>query len=93
MQTGVLVKKETLDKMWVKQTLKDGKASPYGLGWGIGERNGMKEVSHGGAQQRVSTYLYMLPEKGLAVAVMSNLEGAGNGLGKLSAQIADILLQ
>ena len=93
MQAGVIVKKETLDKMWAKQTLKDGKFSPYGLGWGIGEHGGMKEVSHGGAQQRVSTYLYMLPEKGLAVAVMSNLEGAGNGLGKLSAQIADILLQ
>jgi serine beta-lactamase-like protein LACTB, mitochondrial len=93
MQTGGLVKKETLDKMWVKQTLKDGKPSPYGLGWGVGEHNGMKEVSHGGAQQRVSTYLYMIPEKGLAVAVMTNLEGAGSGLSKLCPQIADILLE
>jgi len=92
MQTGALVKKETLDQMWTRQKTRDGKATGYGLGWGISERNGMKEVHHGGAQQRVSTFLYTIPEKGLAVAVMTNLEGVGS-LANLSRQIADILLQ
>jgi serine beta-lactamase-like protein LACTB len=93
MQTGVLVKKETLDLMWTSQKTRDGKATGYGMGWGIGERNGMKEVEHGGAQQRVSTYLYTIPEKGLAVVLMTNLEGIGGDLSKLSKQIADIVLQ
>ncbi|HXG93288.1 MAG TPA: serine hydrolase domain-containing protein [Blastocatellia bacterium] len=93
MQTGALVKKDTLDKMWTSQTLKDGKPTSYGLGWGITNRNGLKEVSHGGAQQRVSTQLYMIPEKGLAVVLMTNLEGIGGALNNLSRQIADILLQ
>jgi serine beta-lactamase-like protein LACTB len=93
MQTGVLVKKETLDQMWVSQKTRDGKATGYGLGWGVSERNGMKEVEHGGAQQRVSTYLYTIPEKGLAVVLMTNLEGIGGGLASLSRQIADIVLQ
>jgi CubicO group peptidase (beta-lactamase class C family) len=91
MQTGVLVKKETLDQMWVSQKTRDGKATGYGLGWGVSERNGMKEVEHGGAQQRVSTYLYTIPEKGLAVVLMTNLEGAG--LATLCREIAHILLQ
>jgi len=53
----------------------------------------MKEVHHGGAQQRVSTFLYTIPEKGLAVVLMTNLEGIGGGLASLSRQIADVLLQ
>jgi serine beta-lactamase-like protein LACTB, mitochondrial len=93
MQTGALLKKETLDQMWAKQKTRDGKETPYGLGWTITERNGMKEVAHGGAQQRVSTFLYLIPEKGIAVAVMSNLEGVGGALNNLSRQIADVLLQ
>ncbi len=93
MQAGVLVKKETLDQMWTSQKTRDGKATGYGMGWGVHERNGMKEVEHGGAQQRVSTYLYTIPEKGLAVVLMTNLEGIGSGLASLSKQIADILVQ
>ncbi|MEK6406599.1 MAG: serine hydrolase domain-containing protein [Acidobacteriota bacterium] len=93
MQTGGLVKKETLDQMWAVQKTRDGKATQYGLGWGVSERNGVKEVHHGGAQQRVSTMLYTMPEKGLAVVLMTNLEGIGGGLASLSRQIADIVLK
>lgn len=93
MQTGVLVKKETTGQMWNSLKTRDGKATGYGLGWGVTERNGMKEVSHGGAQQRVSTYLYSIPEKGLTVVLMTNLENIGGGLASLSRQIADILLR
>ena len=93
MQTGMLVKKETLDQMWTSQKTRDGKVTEYGMGWGVHMRNGMKEVEHGGAQQRVSTYLYTIPEKGLAVVLMTNLEGIGGGLANLSKQIADILIQ
>jgi CubicO group peptidase (beta-lactamase class C family) len=93
MQTGVLVKKETLEQMWTSQKTRDGKVTGYGMGWSVSERMGMKEVSHGGAQQRVSTYLYTIPGKGLAVVLMTNLEGIGGGLASLSRQIADIVRQ
>ncbi|HKQ05790.1 MAG TPA: serine hydrolase domain-containing protein [Blastocatellia bacterium] len=91
-QTGVLVKPETLAQMWTRQKTRNGNETTYGLGWQIGAHNGLKDVSHGGAQQRVSTYLYMIPEKGLAVVVMANMEDVGGSLNKLSRQIADILL-
>ena len=92
MQNGTVLKKETLDSMWTSMKTRDGKPTGYGMGWGVSERNGMKEVHHGGAQQRVSTYLYTIPEKGLAVVLMTNLENIGGGLANLSRQIADIVI-
>jgi CubicO group peptidase (beta-lactamase class C family) len=92
MQNGTLLKKEALDQMWTSMKTRDGKATGYGMGWGISERNRMKEVHHGGAQQRVSTFLYTIPEKGLAVVLMTNLENIGGRLANLSRQIADIVL-
>jgi serine beta-lactamase-like protein LACTB, mitochondrial len=89
-QTAALVKQGTLEQMWTRQKTLDGKETSYGLGWGLSERNGLKEIQHGGAQQRVTTNLYMIPEKGLAVALMVNIEGAS--LNALSRQIADIAL-
>ena len=93
MQNGTLVKKETLDIMWTSLKTSDGKATNYGLGWSVETRNGMKEVHHGGAQQRVSTFLYTIPEKGLAVVIMANLENIGGGIQTLCRELADILLQ
>jgi serine beta-lactamase-like protein LACTB, mitochondrial len=93
MQGATLVKKETLNQMWVSLKTRDGKETGYGLGWGVSERNGMKEAHHGGGQQRVSTFLYTIPEKGLAVVVMTNLENIGGGLASLSREIADVVMR
>ena len=87
-QYGKIVKPETLKLMWTRQRLADGKETAYGLGWALSERNGEREVAHGGGQQRISTYLLMLPERRTAVALMTNLEGAR--MGGLARQIADL---
>ncbi len=86
---GKLLKRETAELMYTRQKMKDGKATAYGLGWGMGERNGQRAAGHSGGQQRVSTFLHMLPDQGVAVVLMSNLEGAR--LGELSLQIGDVL--
>lgn len=91
-QSGVLLKKETTERMWTRQKTRDGQETNYGLGWGLSARNGLREVSHGGGQQRVTTFLYLLPEKGFAVAVMTNLEGVSR-LQELARRIADIVLE
>ena len=75
-----------------EQKTKDGKDTTYGLGWQLSERNGLKEVTHGGNQARVTTYLYMLPERGFAVVMMMNLENVGSRT-ELARLIADIVLQ
>lgn len=73
---GKLLKPETRTMMWTSLKTKDGKETGYGLGFGVGSIGGVRAVSHSGGQQRVSTYLLILPEKRFAAAVMTNLEGA-----------------
>ncbi|MGB9179910.1 MAG: serine hydrolase domain-containing protein [Pyrinomonadaceae bacterium] len=90
-QTNALVKRETLDQMLTRQKTSDGKETRYGMGWNIGERNGQKEVWHGGAQQGLSTTLYIMPGKRLAVAIMTNMELLDEF--ELARQIADVVLQ
>jgi len=91
LQAHKLLKRETTELMYTRQKTKDGKDTSYGLGWGVGERGGKRSVGHSGAQQRVSTFLHMLPEQGVAVVLMSNLENAR--LGDLSQQIGDIVIK
>jgi serine beta-lactamase-like protein LACTB, mitochondrial len=86
-----LLKRETTELMYTRQKTKDGKDTSYGLGWSVGERNGQRSVGHSGAQQRVSTFLHMLPDQGVAVVLMANLENAR--LGELSQQIGDIVIK
>jgi len=90
LMTDRLVKPETRAQQWTLQKTKDGAVTEYGLGWRVSARNGRREVHHGGAQQRVRTFLYLLPDEGVAVAVMCNLEGAS--LTALTQKIADAAL-
>ncbi|MDG2122129.1 MAG: serine hydrolase [Verrucomicrobiales bacterium] len=71
---GKLISAESKQKMWTAQTLADGRGTQYGLGWRVAEYQGRLEVSHGGGQQRVSTFLAMLPGEKVAVALLCNLE-------------------
>ncbi len=45
---------------------------PYGMGWQFSRLEG--EVFHTGAQSRVATLLYLLPERDFAVAILTNTE-------------------
>lgn len=87
---GALLKPDTVETMFTRQSLRDGSASGYGLGWGIANLEERKMVSHTGGQQGTSTMLAMLPREGVIVAVMCNLEG-GN-VSSLAARIAKLLL-
>jgi serine beta-lactamase-like protein LACTB, mitochondrial len=89
-ETGKLLKPETLAEMFTSGKTRDGKETGYGFGWGIGKLNGTRVVAHGGGQSGVSTHLLLLPEKGIAVAAMCDLEG-GN-VSALTRDVAEILL-
>jgi serine beta-lactamase-like protein LACTB, mitochondrial len=84
---GTLLQRETLDAALTRQKTKDGRLSGYGLGWVVGRTRGSREAYHLGGQQKVSTVLYLLPDAGAAVAVLSNLEGRGNEVLELARQL------
>jgi hypothetical protein len=48
----------------------------YGLGWMIEEYKGLRVVNHGGNTFGFTAELAFLPEKGLAVVVLANAQGA-----------------
>ncbi|HLA78522.1 MAG TPA: serine hydrolase domain-containing protein [Vicinamibacteria bacterium] len=90
LENGVLVKKETLARMLTRQAARDGKPSGYGLGVFLGNRRGVREAWHTGGQQRVSTVLYLQPDRRLGVVVLANLEGVRDRLLEVARQVADI---
>lgn len=89
---GGLVKKETMAQMFTAQKTREGKPTGYGLGWGVMAGEGKRRVGHGGGQQGTSTFLMLLPDDGVAVAIMANLENAG-GLAALADRIAKIVME
>jgi serine beta-lactamase-like protein LACTB, mitochondrial len=90
LQGGVLLQKDTLGRMMTRQTTRDGRQTGTGLGLFLADREGVREAWHTGGQPQVSTVLYMQPDRRVAVALLTNLEGVGPVLLDLARQIATI---
>lgn len=90
-QTNLLVKKQATEQMFTSQKTRDGKETNYGFGWVVNVRNGQRIIGHSGGQQRITTFLHMQPDQGIAVVLMTNLENAR--LRDLALAIGDVLLK
>jgi len=76
LESGQLVKPETLREMWTTQRTRSGEETGWGLGWILPkEMAGEKAVRISGNQPGASAALVILPDKQFAVAVLANLEG------------------
>lgn len=62
--------------MGTRGRTRDGKATTYGFGWGLYTIGGRAVLAHSGSQEKTSTYLAVVPDAGLGLAVMCNCEGA-----------------
>lgn len=89
--SGKLLSSESVRAMWTKQKLAGGEETSYGLGWGIREVEGRRVISHSGSQAGTGTYLLVLPDDDIYIAVMANLTGVG--LSELAHSIAKILVE
>jgi len=93
LQSGKLVSRATLERMWTLQKTKDGKSIPYALGWRVGDHRGTREVYHGGAAAGFSTFLYLVPDRKVAVVLMANMELLSQKQrDDLARQIADTII-
>jgi serine beta-lactamase-like protein LACTB len=88
--TGQLLKPGTLQAMWSPQQTIRGIDTGYGLGWGIVKIGSDKAVAHTGDDPGFSSSLILLPDKGIAVAILANLEDVD--LAALGRQIATEML-
>jgi CubicO group peptidase (beta-lactamase class C family) len=72
-----LLKRPVLQQMWTPATLKDGKKTHYGFGWGVGEQNGHQVVSHSGGFPGFNANISRYPQDRLTVIVLANTSSAG----------------
>jgi serine beta-lactamase-like protein LACTB len=95
---GDLVKATTRDLMVQRPVLKDGAPAPnplsdtnyyYGLGVMIGPLDGTPAWFHTGGQSGTTALLYWYPDRKVAVALMTNLDGRAIGE-TLARRIAEI---
>ena len=90
LNTGALLPKTAVERMWTEQKTSDGKATGYGLGFGVfPAQDGIRRISHSGNQAGAASFLVILPEVGVTYAIMTNLEDAE--LGTISRGIANTL--
>jgi CubicO group peptidase (beta-lactamase class C family) len=79
-----------LAAMQTPGTLTTGEKLPYGFGVWVGEHHGLRTIEHGGGDPGVSAYVLRYPDRGLAVALLCNLDDIdAPGLAK---QVSDIYL-
>lgn len=62
----------SMDEAYVPVKTSNGATAPYGFGWGLQDRQGMKQYAHGGAWAGYRTFNARLPEKRFAVVVLTN---------------------
>ncbi len=78
------------DLMWTSLKTADGKATGYGLGWGLADKFGVHIFAHTGGQQGTSTAFALVPERRAAVVVLANMDNVDSG--SLADQILKIAL-
>jgi serine beta-lactamase-like protein LACTB len=69
---GIVLEPGTLEKMWTPQFAKADEKQPFGIGFMIGELQGRKRISHGGAIYGFATELAALPAEKLGVVVIAS---------------------
>jgi CubicO group peptidase (beta-lactamase class C family) len=89
--TDVLVKKTTREEMWTPQRNSRVRDTVHALGWAsVGEGSG-RFVTYNGSQPGVSTEFYLVPDRGIVIAVMANLYDVPLGLGRIRDRILEEL--
>ncbi len=83
-----LLSAESLSAWWTPARLADGTTRPYGFGWRLAEQAGSRRLEHGGSWQGFRAHLARYPDRGLTVAVLTNLGDAE--LGELVHEIAGL---
>ena len=71
---GTLLDPATVDLLWTPQHTTAGESTGYGIGWSSAVVDGVRNVWHTGGAMGGSTILLLLPDEGVAVAILTNLQ-------------------
>ncbi|MHC2993267.1 hypothetical protein OB13_17395 [Pontibacter sp. HJ8] len=88
LDNNTLLKPEIQEQMWTAAKLRDGKDSPFGVGWIVADRKGEKATGHSGGPALAD--IVRLPDRKLTAIVLTNqLELRPN----LTMQVVDLYLK
>jgi CubicO group peptidase (beta-lactamase class C family) len=89
---GRLVSRETVERMLEVPEAKWQRV-PYGLGWMVWDDDELGRVLHqDGGQAGTSTILEIYPDRGVVVAVISNVARTGDEIGQIRQALVELLL-
>lgn len=74
--SGGILAPSTVDLLWTSQRTNDGEPTGYGIGWRVADTDGRRVVWHTGGAMGGSTVLMILPDAGISVAILANVQGA-----------------
>jgi CubicO group peptidase (beta-lactamase class C family) len=75
LQSGKLLKKETLELAFKPGKLNDGTPMTYGYGWDMGNLQGSPVIVHGGGINGFLTFASWLPKENVVVVLLQNVTG------------------
>ncbi|MGD9906005.1 MAG: serine hydrolase domain-containing protein [Vicinamibacterales bacterium] len=74
LNTGRLLRPETVERMYVSGRLNNGGYTGYGLGWMVSQEGGRLRVAHSGGATGGTTYILREPRTRLASVILTNLD-------------------
>jgi CubicO group peptidase (beta-lactamase class C family) len=97
LDSGRLVKAETLCDMLTPTRLKDGREALFGLGWMLRSYRGLRQSHHGGDIYGFNTEISRFPDQKLSIAVLCNIGMRPHGplptAADLAQSIAEVYLE
>lgn len=87
-----VLKRETLEQMWVPQFAKPDQRKGYGLGFAISEVDGHRMVGHGGAIYGFATEVVGLPDEKLGVVAVTSMDAANAAVNAVAKQTLEAML-
>ncbi|WP_437188022.1 serine hydrolase domain-containing protein [Planctomicrobium sp. SH668] len=92
LDSGTILKPESLERMWTRGTLNDGTQSRYGFGWVIADVQEKRIVTHSGMHSTgFSTTFLKYPDDQVTVIVLVNRVGVNTE--KIAISIGDLVFQ
>ena len=91
-ESGRVLKDDILRQTWTRQKTSDGMQSPFGLGWGVSERDGRKMVGFNGLQPSTTTSVRYFPDEGAGVALFCNAEVTDSEANQSFSKLLDDLV-
>ena len=86
LNTGRLLRPDSLEQMYTSARLNSGAVTGYGLGWMISTDGGRLRVAHSGGATGGTTYLLREPRARVASVLLANLDNVPR-LGELAEQL------